>query len=391
MIVSHRTREAPDGTALRILQVTSARTLGGGERHVVELAERLASRGHDVHLALAHGSPLREELRVIPASNLHELRLRNALDLKSATGLAKILREREIQIVHAHVARDYPLAALASRLAPAARLVITRHVMFPLGRAHRLTLSGVSRVIAVSEAVAQSLRRQDIFPAHKIRVVLNGIDLGRVEEVARHFERDSYRRLLGIRAPLAIGIVGELSEVKGHEDFVRAASIIAGENAEVEFLIVGENASRGARYRNKIESLVAKFGLGERVRLLGYRKDLTEVLLSLDLLVSASLSESFGLAIAEAMSCGLPIVATATEGARELISDGETGRVVPIGAPAAIASAVLELLRDSRRRSSLAERARRVAHEKFGLERMVEETEGVYAETLEEATRRKTR
>ena len=169
---------------MRILQISSARTLGGGERHFADLANGLARRGHEVYAALAPGSPLRDELRHVPADNVLTLPLRNALDPKSASGLARLARERRVELIHAHVARDYPLAALAARRAPGARLVVTRHVMFPLGRAHRVVLSGAERVIAVSEAVARMLRARGVFPEHKIRVVHNGIDIERLERAA---------------------------------------------------------------------------------------------------------------------------------------------------------------------------------------------------------------
>src|SRR5205085_3884176 len=92
-------------------------------------------------------------------------------------------------VIHAHVARDYTLASLAARRAAGARLVITRHVLFPLSRLHRRALSNVSRVIAVSDAVARSLRAQNLFDPEKIRVVKNGVDVRRFADAREEFER----------------------------------------------------------------------------------------------------------------------------------------------------------------------------------------------------------
>ena len=366
---------------MRILQISSARTFGGGERHLADLARGLSERGHEVFVALTPSSPLRDKLAPAQPRGVFALPLRGALDLAGAVRLARIARGHEVEIIHAHVARDYPLAA---RLAPRARLVITRHVLFPLGRVHRRALANVARVIAVSEAVARSLRAQKIFPADKIRVVANAVDLRRFDEVRARFERESRAREQSRRPP-RVGILGELSEVKGQEDFVRAAADIAGrfdEGGNVEFVIAGEDSSRSGESRARIEGLVAELGLTKQVRLLGRRDDVADVLASLDVLVSASRTEGFGMAMVEASACGVPVVATATEGAREVVSDGLTGLIVPIGDVGALASAVASLLEDGPRRLELGARARESARARFGLGRMAEETERVYAEAL---------
>ncbi|HLM58577.1 MAG TPA: glycosyltransferase family 4 protein [Pyrinomonadaceae bacterium] len=357
---------------MRILQISSARAFGGGERHFADLARGLASRGHEVFAALAPDSPLAEKLNELPTGNIHTLPLRNALDIKSALRLARLAREREVDVIHAHVARDYTLAAFAARRCPRARLVITRHVLFPLGRAHRLALRDVARVIAVSGAVESALLARRIFPADKIRVVHNGVDVRRFAPA----------RLAGPRGgPLRVGIVGELSPVKGQEDFVRAAALISKEFAgEVEFVVVGEDATRTGERRARVESLVSELGLKGRVRMEGHRDDVSQILPTFDVFVSASRSEAFGVAMVEAMAAGVPVVATATEGALEIIEEGVTGLTVPPGDVASLASAVRSLLEDARLRASLAAEGARAARERFSIERMVEETERVYAE-----------
>ena len=363
---------------MRILQVSSARTLGGGERHFADLCEGLARRGHEVYAAVRPGSPLLGVLGAVPPERIFTLPLRNALDLPGALRLARIARRVRAEIVHAHLARDYAPAAFAARGARGASLVVTRHVMFPLGRAQRIILRNASAVIAVSEPVARALRAGKVVPEGAVRVVHNGVAVERFERVSRTLDRDDYRRRLGLGAAQVVGAVGELSEVKGQEDFVRAAQLVAREDGAVEFLVVGGDASRGGKNRARIESLVSELGLAGRVHLLGRREDVAEVLSCLDVFVSPSRAEGFGLAIVEAMAAGAPVVATATDGAREVIADGESGLLVPSRDPAALASAVLRLLRDEGLRSRLAEAAGLRARERWSLERMVAETERVY-------------
>ncbi len=360
---------------MRILQVSSARAFGGGERHLADLSRSLAERGHEVYAAIERGSPLREPLLAgLAPANVFELSLNNLLDMRGAFKLGLFARANRIEIIHAHVARDYlPTFLVTTRRSHAPRLVATRHVLFPLGRVNRNVLSRASRVIAVSEAVARSLRAQGGFDHEKIRVVANGVDLRRFEDARAAFEREE----LGseARRALRVGIVGELSEVKNQEDFVRAAALLAEEfGASVEFLVVGDEAARSGVYGERLESLISELRLTQGVRLIRSCEDVAPLIASLDVLVSASRSEAFGMVMVEAAACCVPVVATATEGAKEIIKDGETGLIVPIDDARALASAVAVLLRDEELRRALGARALEVARARFSLERMVTET-----------------
>ena len=370
---------------MRILQVSSARAFGGGERHLVDLSRSLAERGHEVFAAIEPDSPLREPLLdALPPKNVCELSLRKLSDARGSLKLSRFAHSNKIDIVHAHVARDYAPALCASRTNRERdpRLIITRHVLFPLGRFNRLVLSRAARVIAVSDAVARSLRAQGGFDHEKIRVVANGVDLRRFERARSEFEREEAERET-TRRPLRVGIVGELSEVKNQEGFARAAALLAEEfGVSVEFLIVGDEAARAGVYGARLERLIAELRLTKSVRLVGRCEDVAPLIASLDVLVSASRSEAFGMVLVEAAACGVPVVATATEGAREIVADGETGSIVPIDDVSALASAVAALLRDEKLRHTLGARAREVARARFSLERMVTETERVYAEAL---------
>lgn len=368
---------------MNILQINSADTFGGGERHFVDLSNALAARGHEVFAALRPASPVRERLK-LPDSNVLTLPLRNSLDVASASELARHARDHSIEIIHAHLARDYPPAAFAARRAPDSRLVLTRHVPFALNSLHRFALANVARVIAVSEGVARKLREQRIFPEEKITVVPNGIDFAVYDLALRDFDRVVYRRSsLQTTARFLVGTVGELSETKGQEEFVRAAGIVVRGGLDVEFFIVGEDNSRDQRTRRSIEQLIDAGNLRGRVHLRGYTPDLPRLLAALDVYVSASRAEAFGLATLEAIICGATVLATATDGSREIIGGGAVqGRLVPVGDTEALAAALIDLLRDEDNRTRLGANARVSVRERFSLERMVAATEEVYRSAL---------
>ena len=354
---------------MRILQVCSVTTFGGGERHLADLSHALTDLGHEVYAASVPGSPLSAELSFLTKERTLPLSRRNYL--KNVASLARFIRAHDIEIVHAHAARDYHLAALAVRLASRGRLVLTRHALFPLRRINRLVLSNASRVIAVSQAVAESLRQSGVIESSKITVIHNGIDTDR-------FTRSG----CGADGPLVVGTVGHLAPIKGQDIFIRAAKLVRAHRFDVQFAIIGEDKSPQLNYRRTLEKLVDELGLNGFVTMPGWRDDMNAVLSSLTLFVSAARSEPFGLAIVEAMAAGLPIVTTASEGALEIIEDGISGKLVPSDNPEALVEAINELLDDPLECARLGQNALRVARDRYSLRRMASDTERVYREAL---------
>jgi glycosyltransferase involved in cell wall biosynthesis len=368
---------------LKILQISSAQSFGGGERHVADLANSLSARGHDVYAALRPTSPLLRKLHQLPQANLRTLPLRNALDVPSANELARFARHIGIEIIHAHMARDYPLAAFAARGKPLAKLILTRHVLFPLNRFQSRVFSRVSRVIAVSEAVARQLEAQQLLQPERISVVRNGVDVERLNEARRISNRTALCRSWGFPEDcLLVGTVGELNPLKGHDDFIRAAAIVVASYPQARFLIAGGDPSSDNKTSRSLKYLIAELSLQDRIRLLGQVEDVAPFLAAMDVFVSASQTESFGLAMVEALASSLPVVATDTKGAQEIIRDGETGFLVPVGQSAALAKAISRLLIDADLRERMGQLAYRDACERFQLENMVDAIEQIYEETL---------
>lgn len=367
---------------MKILQLSSAQAFGGGERHLADLANSLAARGHEVQAVVRSNSPLFSELK-LPGENVTTLPLRNALDARSASALAKLVALRKIEIVHAHMARDYPLAAYAVRRNPGARLVVTRHVLFPLNRLHKVTLAYVSRLIAVSHAVARELQAQALIAPEKITVIQNGIDLKKIAEASSRFDRAEFCRRWDLPVECSlVGSIGTLTVLKGHEDFLQAAAKLRDSTLSAFFIVCGTESAATKHYRQRLERLIQQLGLTNRVRLLGRLDDISELYCALEVFVSASHSESFGLAIVEAMAAGAAVVATDTEGAKEIIRDGSTGILVPIGGIGPISRTISELLAHPEMRKGIAASARKDVQQRFSLERVVEETETVYSEAL---------
>lgn len=361
---------------MRILQVSSARSFGGGEKHLVDLVRGLSARGHKVFLAAAPDSPLRSELGGY--ADFIPVKISHALDLGAASRLSKIIRSENIDIVHAHMARDYVPASLAVRFDKSVKLVLTRHVLFPMKSLHKLALSNVSRVIAVSGAVEKQLSKQGIFAPSKIVTINNGIDVRHWANSPHAEIRRSFRNEHGISdEELVIGYIGELKKLKGQEDLILAAEIILQKFPNTRFVIAGKDNAKDGEYCHHLRGLASAIGAEKNFVWIDWVDDTAPLLHALDVFVSPSHSESFGLAILEAMASGCAVVSTATEGAAGLL---DHDALVPIGDAVRIAEAVCNLLADADARNEKGSRNQSIAIKRFDVERMIDATEKLYLE-----------
>lgn len=365
---------------MRILQISSSKTFGGGERHFVDLCRGLSENGNEVFAAVRPTNEWQAKLDFLPPENIFHISIRNSFGILSAKRLARFVNENHIEIVHAHVARDYIPASIACKLAADARFVLTRHLTFPLKPFNRYALTNLSKAIAVSPAVASSLLK--VFRPAQIVTIANGIDMRGWAGVDRKLLGEEFRFLhqIPFDVPL-IGIIGELIILKGQRDFMLAANEIAAQSPDARFVVVGKDNTFDKKFRRELKRLAKVFGIEERFLWLDWVEDTRPLFAALDILVSASHTESFGLAILEAINCGTAVVATSTDGAREIVNEKEL--LVPIKDPIAIAKTVSRLLDDREWRTSVVERTRAFAFEKFSAEKMINETEKLYNEVLD--------
>ncbi len=364
---------------MRILQISSAKHFGGGEKHLIDLCRGLHSKGHELFIALREENEYEDKLDFLPSGNILHTALRNSLDVWSAHKISRFLQEYEIDILHAHLARDYPPASLAVRLQPKTKLVITRHVLFPMKKLHKLVLNNVSKAIAVSSAVEANL--QKTFPKEKIVCVPNGIEVEKFSNVDQKKLREEFRfeRNIPFDAPV-VGTLGELKKLKGQEDFVIAAGEIVKTFPDAHFVVVGVDNSIDQNYRRKLKRLVKVFDLEKQFTFLDWIEDTTPFLSALDVFVSPSHSESFGLAILEAMASGTAVVSTETGGAKELLQHGKSGLLAEIKNPVNIAEKVCNILENGEKRKMLGSAGQESASENFSLDKMIVRTEDVYTE-----------
>ena len=345
---------------------------------MVDLCRGLKELGHEVFVALRPTNEWESRLDFVPPENFLHTSIRNSFGMFSAKRIGRFLTESGIDIIHAHLARDFIAAAIACRISASTRIVITRHMMAALKPFHRLALRNIDAAIAVSPAVARQL--EATFPRDKIHVIMNGLRVDPAEN--EKSLRDEFRAFhkLALDAPV-VGTMGELKPMKGQRDFVLAANEISKVRPDCCYIIAGKDNSADQRHRRELRRMVKIFGLDDKFVWLDWLDDTAPFFASLDVFVSPSHSESFGLAILEAMTRGKAIAATETDGAKELA--GEIGSLFPVNAPVEMARSIVGLLADKSRRSSMGEALRRSALDRFSVEKMVGHTESLYRQLVD--------
>ncbi|MEO7714775.1 MAG: glycosyltransferase, partial [Capsulimonas sp.] len=305
----------------RVLYLATSGGEGGIERHSIHLAERLRERNLHISYCCAPDTFLAETCgaRGIPS---HPLVIRNSGDPAAIVRLASLMRRSKADIVHVQSRRDYGPALLAATLVRGAarggrkpHLLIHSHLDKPLGEPHALSgwffQKTASRVIAVSSAVQQRLQQVHDLPDSFVPVIHNGIDLDAftTPNTLMHGLRRAGARL-GWRIEskaTVIGMVGRLY-AKGQETMVGAMPALLKRNPSLHLVLIGPEGDAGDKQR--LKGLIAAAGVSEKVTIAGRREDVPELLPAFDLLVHLPRSESFGLALVEAMATGLPVVAS---------------------------------------------------------------------------------
>jgi glycosyltransferase involved in cell wall biosynthesis len=305
--------------------------------------------------------------------------------LREVPRLARLIEDRGIDIVNAHLHRSILPAVLAARRARNRPAVVA--TIHGLGSArtrgrrlmNRLLYRGVDRIVAVSDAV-----REDIIltgaglHADKVVTIRNGLDFAPFPAGITSAEARA-RLPLADREGVWFGTVGRLSRGKNTASLVRAFARVHAVRSGCHLVVAGEGPEE-----RSLRNLAARLGVEGRTAFLGYRDDIPEVLAALDVFVHASLREGFCLALLEAMAAGLPVVAARRGGVIEVLGDSDAGRPVDPEDVEAIAAAMLELLdAGSAEREAMGQRGRERALREFSAQGMVAGLERLYDGVME--------
>lgn len=369
----------------KILYVIDNLEFGGGERGFAQLAGALRDR-YEILIACQPGGLLGERLKQLGVQ-IRPLDFRRQVSASRIVRLFEIIRAEEVHLVHSMGARADFSARIAASLA-GAPVVVSTIAMFVEGydtspakralyrAALRLSERFCDGFIAVSDAVREVLVEGHRIPQEKVVRIYNGVEL----DVFTPGSQDGFqmkRELhLDPEAPV-VGTIGRLVYQKAHDVFLQAAFLVVKAVPAAQFLIVGEGP-----LRPNLERMVEELGL-ERCSLAGFRADIPNMLSILDVFTLPSTVEGLPRVLLEALAAARPVVATRIDGVTEIVQHGLTGLVVPPRGPAALADAVISLLKDPGLARRLGEAGRKLVEERFAVSRMVEEVDRVYTTLLQ--------
>jgi len=363
---------------MRLLLVADSLDVGGAEWHVVNLASALAEQGHRITLACTvEGvlAPLAEQAGISVRPLLHHL-VKRRQSPRYAWKLAKLVRQSQFDLVHAHMYAS-ALASAYALLGTSIPLVITEHSQANWRsqyacRCSQWSYSQARHIIAVSREIRRRLIEQEGVPSDRISVIMNA--LLPVSEQHRGIQPDLPAALCN---GLLVGVAARLQPEKGVAYFLEAAAHVLQFLPEVHFLVMGDGPQR-----KELQAYVEQPGVQEHVHFLGFRLDARAIIGLLDVLVVPSLSEGTPLVTLEAMSAGVPVVASAVGGIPEQVRHQSEGILVPPGDALALGEAVLHLLQNPTWMQQLGEAGRQRALSRFSFTTMLQETENVYRATL---------
>ena len=363
-------------SAMRVEMVLPTLLCAGMEMMTSRLTRALAKRGHDVGITcLESGGALADELRaegyrisIVPTPGLRT-------NLR-APALETWFGERQPGVVHVH-SGAWLKAAHAARRAKVPRVVHTEHGLLdhePWYSAlqKRLAARHTDWIAAVSEPLRDYLIETVKVNPRKVTAIPNGIDTSRFTPGPRTGAVRS-----ALRLPddcLVIGTVAGLKPVKDHLLLLDAFTLVRAELPQTHLVIVGEGPLRGA-----LEERTRALELADAVHLMGAVTDPTPIYRDLDLFVSSSKAEGTSMSILEAMASGAAVVATSVGGTPDALAHGACGLLVPPADSAALASAMVSLLRDPLERNRFGAAARARAVERYSEDAMVRTYEALYS------------
>jgi glycosyltransferase involved in cell wall biosynthesis len=384
----------------RILLLITDLRIGGTPTVVRELAIRLAAAGGaKVEVAcLSNRGPVADQLKQA-GIRVTALDARGARDFpRTVWRLCQLVRDHRIDTVFSFLMHANAVAAAASRIRPGVRWLQSIQTTQPTPRWHwrvqSIAQHAAQRIVVPSDSVARVARDWAGAAAEKIVVIPNAVDvpsgdgrgmvgqtflsviesaiggipasMGRLESARGGQECPplSDSKQAGMPAPplppstpSRIGFIGRLDPIKRIGDLLQAMTLL---DPSTHLHIFGEGAQRAG-----IEAIIHDFHLNDRVTLHGTIARPDEALSQIDVLVLPSQAEGFGLVLIEAMAAGVPVVATDVPGIRDVVRNGETGLLVPVASPAALAQAIKSMLNDSQLRDRLIANGREDVRRRF--------------------------
>ena len=342
---------------LSVLEAITPSKIGGAEVYVANICKRLPLIGAEVDLFCPKGRPFVEYAAKQGIQSI-SWKTHGKLDPVTVIKLARLIKKNKIDVIHTHLSTASLLGAYAAKLAGVPSVA---HVH---GMNSSTCFKHSTLVIAVSEAVKKHLCAQGLDES-KVIVLHNGIDLAHFQPMS--IAEAKYGLGYDLKTPV-FGVFGRLSPEKGQKIAVEAFSILLKSYPSAQLILAGSGKSH-----DELRLLVSKLNISHSVNFVGFISDPRQVMSACDAIVVPSVKEGFGLAAVEAMALSRPVVCTNTGGLPEVVVNGETGFVVPVNNPQAIADKLAGLMENKGLVESMGQCGRRRAEECFDIQKHMQQ------------------
>jgi glycosyltransferase involved in cell wall biosynthesis len=371
---------------ISVMFFSNSTVRGGAEEHMLTLLHGLDQSLFRLHLACPPVVAAKLQADLPRDVELIPLQLDKVKQGRAAYRFSQILRDRRVQILHAHQFYSSLFASPIAALCQVPVVIETphlserwRHGWF---KSHfvvdRLVGRFVDRYIAVSEANARYLADEKGLPRKKIAVIRNGCDLERFDP--DHRPPAGLKTKLGFReSDRVLVVAARLEPQKGHAVLMRALPKVFSEFPDVRVVCLGDGYLRG-----ELELQTGVLGLGRNIRFLGHQSNVADWFAQADFTVLPSLWEGLPLTAIESLAAGRAVVATSVDGTPEVVVDGKTGLTVPPNDPERLASAIRSLLLDPSLAKRMGQDGREWVSKNFSQERQIRETQEIYLRALEQ-------
>jgi glycosyltransferase involved in cell wall biosynthesis len=357
---------------------------GGAETVFLNLVEDLVLDGYR-NIALIKGSGWVEQQLKKRNIEYYILRPSGFFSLSYYFNLILLLKKQQVKLVQAHLLGSILTCSIVCRICNIP-LVATMHGQVDINPREKFVFikqwimpTGISKLVAVSQSLAEFIQTRGLFQNINIEIIYNGIDTRNYYKTA-HGE---LRTKLGLdKNTILVGSLGNIRPAKNYDLLIETAAIIkqSQKTLPVHFLIAGHQRPD---LMEKLNALAEERNVSSHIHFLGFLDDTPKYLSELDIFLLCSSSEGFSIATIEAMAAGVPIIATRCGGPEEIISDGLNGVLLEKNNPNAIAETILLLVNNKNRTLALTSEAKNHVNSTFSLNTMSDRYRSIYSQLLQ--------
>lgn len=359
---------------------------GGSETLVYNLATKIDRNRFHPSVAYLRSDGNRDFVREFQDNNVevYSIPKKRNIDFVLMRKLSEIVEERKIRVINAHHFLSLVYSFYARKKNKQTGLVYTEHSKWEVDRIPikwrimgNYLLNHIDAITAVTEEVADAIRKQFFLRSSKVLTIENGIDLDRFTHV---HDRMLQRRNLGISGDsFVIGMIANFRKIKNHILLLKAFKALLAERSNLKLVLVGQGFKGDPEgSEDEINRFVKDNSMTDNVVFTGYRADIPELLAAMDVFCLTSLNEGLPISLIEAMAAGLPVVGTNVNGIRGLIKQGVNGFLVDPWDITGLENALRVLMGNDKIRRTLGENSRKMSEEFYSIQRCLSQYEDLF-------------